>query len=115
MFELYIVARIGAPILTGWGVILGVWGTLMICKPYYPFSTLGFVRRVLGVFWALRHGMEEALKLVEITSRLGAVNGEDRPKSLIGVYFVFFGFVLQAIGAVLWCLDAVLATRFSTR
>jgi hypothetical protein len=96
-------------------MVLGVWGTLQISAPYHPFSVPGFVRHVLGVIWELCHGSRRAMLRVKIASKLGAVNEEDRAKSLVGVYLVFLGFVLQSIGAVLWSLDAILVTRLPSR
>ena len=114
MLDARSVVLIGGPSITLLGVIVGVMGTLMICKPYHPFSYLAFVRHLLGVIWAFRRGAEEATRLIRIASQLGAVNEEDRANSLMGVYVVFFGFVLQAIGAVLSGINAILANPFST-
>ena len=101
--------RVGAPIATGVGVILGVMGTLLICKPYHPFSVWGLVKHIFSLIpYAIRKGQSQASGLARTASRLSAINEEDRAKSLVGVYFVFLGFVMQAIGALLWTIDASL-------
>ena len=104
-----ICVRVGAPIATGIGVILGVMGTLLICKPHHPFTVWGLVKHIFSLaLYAMRKGPSQASGLVRTASRLAAINEEDRAKSLLGVYFVFLGFVMQAIGALLWTIDASL-------
>jgi len=104
-----ICVRVGAPVATGVGVILGVMGTFLICKPYHPFTVWGLVRHLRSVIWcAIRKGPSQASGLVRTASRLSEINEEDRAKSLVGVYLVFLGFVMQAFGALLWTIDASL-------
>ncbi len=115
MDTLRALVSVGAPALTVFGVVMAALGTLMICKPYHPFSTFALIRHLLGVLWSFRHGLGEALRLVRITSSLGTINEEDRAKSLVGVYLVFFGFFLQMFGACLWLIDAVVSAPHQAR
>ena len=104
-----ICVHLGAPIATGIGVILGVIGTYLICKPYHPFGVWGLVRHIFSLIpYAIQKGPSQARGLVGTASRLSAINEEDRAKSLVGVYFIFLGFIMQAIGALLWTIDASL-------
>lgn len=101
--------RVGAPVATGFGVILGVMGTLLICKPYHPFTVWGLAKHIFSLIpYAIRKGPSQASGLVRTASRLSTINEEDRARSLVGVYLVFLGFVMQAIGALLWTIDAYL-------
>ena len=104
-----ICVRVGAPVATGVGVILGVMGTFLICKPYHPFTVWGLVKHIVSLIpYAIRKGPSQASGLVRTASVLSAINEEDRAKSLVGVYLVFLGFVMQAFGALLWTIDASL-------
>lgn len=104
-----ICVRVGAPIATGTGVILGVMGTLLICKPYHPFTVWGLVKHIVSLIrYAMQEGPNQVSKLVQTTSRLSQINNEDRAKSLLGVYVLVVGFLFQGIGALLWTIDASL-------
>ncbi len=87
--------------VTALGSSLGIWGALMQANAYYPFRISQFAEHFARVFkkaiaaWSV----EEALKQIRISARLGEDRKEDRAKSLIGLYFVFCGFFLNMIGA----------------
>jgi hypothetical protein len=89
---------------------LGIWGALMQANAYYPFGILKFAEHILRVFkkaiakWSL----EEALKQIRVTARLGEDKKEDRARSLIGLYLVFCGFFLNLIGASLALAGSIL-------
>jgi len=92
------------------GSSLGIWGALMQANAYYPFGISEFAEHIARVFkkaitkWSL----EEALKQIHITARLGENKKEDRARSLIGLYLVFCGFFLNLIGAALALVGSIL-------
>ncbi|HEY2647270.1 MAG TPA: hypothetical protein VGI34_09860 [Candidatus Acidoferrales bacterium] len=92
------------------GSSLGIWGALMQANAYYPFRISEFAEHIARVFnkairtWSL----EEALKQIRVTAKLGEEKKEDRAKSLIGLYLVFCGFFLNLIGASLALVASVI-------
>jgi hypothetical protein len=89
--------------VTALGSCLGIWGALKQANAYYPFGVWEFAGHVLRVFKkAFREsGIREALRQIHIAEKLGEIKGEDRAKSLLGLYLVFCGFFLNLIGAAL--------------
>lgn len=85
------------------GSSLGIWGALKQANAYYPFGIREFAGHVCRVFKKAiqEHGLKEALKQVHIAEKLGEIKGENRAKSLIGLYLVFCGFFLNLVGAAL--------------
>ena len=82
------------------GATLGIVGALMMARSYHPFSLRGFAKRGFRILWKLVHeGRDTVVRSAEITSRLGAINNENRGYSLLGLYLVFLGFCLQLLGA----------------
>ena len=85
------------------GSSLGILGALMQANAYYPFGIGEFAGHILLISkkaictWS----MKEALKQVHVTAKLGEKKGEEREKSLIGLYLVFCGFFLNLVGAAL--------------
>jgi hypothetical protein len=82
---------------------LGIWGALKQANAYYPFGIWEFVGHISRVFKKAFHenGLKEALKQIHIAEKLGEIKGENRAKSLIGLYLVFCGFFLNLVGAAL--------------
>ena len=103
--------RVGAPAITLVGVVFGVMGTLLICKPYHPFSMTGLARHVFLTLvpMVVKGRIADAYALMQTTSKLSAINEEDKVKSLFGIYLAFVGFVFQSFGAVLWAIDSLIA------
>jgi hypothetical protein len=81
------------------------------------------VFKVVG--YAARFRLADAMELVDFSARLipdeqirkdidrqtaqqarDQADLENRKRMLIGVYVLFFGFVLQFFGALSWCIDA---------
>src|SRR5258708_4229218 len=85
------------------GSSMGIWGALKQANAYYPFGIWEFAGHVCRVFKKAiqEHGMKEALKQIRIAEKLGEIKGENRAKSLIGLYLVFCGFFLNFVGAAL--------------
>ena len=90
------------------GATLGFLGALMMARSYHPFSWSDFARQGIRILWKLfRQDRATVVRSVEIASKLGAVNDENRGYSLLGLYLVFLGFCLQLLGAVV----SFIATR----
>jgi hypothetical protein len=88
-------------VLTAAGSSLGMFGILLQTNGYYAFKWLGLFRHIYLVLKSLvRKGASAAWRTVEVTAELAEKKGEDRAKSLIGLYLVLFGFFLQLLGAV---------------
>ena len=82
---------------------LGIWGALKQANAYYPFGIWEFAGHVCRVFKKaiIDRGLKGTLKQIHVATKLGEIKGEDRAKSLIGLYLVFCGFFLNLIGAAL--------------
>ena len=100
--------QLGAPLFSLVGVVLGVLGTYWITRWYHPFRFFGFVRSLSSLIYLVATGsLARASALLGAATKLGSTNVEDRAKSLAGIALVFFGFAFQALGALLWCIDAI--------
>jgi hypothetical protein len=85
------------------GSSLGIWGALKQANAYYPFGIWEFTGHIWRVFKKAiqESGLKEALKQIHIAEKLGEIKGENRAKSLVGLYLVFCGFFLNLVGAAL--------------
>ena len=83
------------------GSSLGIGGALMQANAYYPFGIFQFAGHVGRVFKKaiVDRSLKGMLKQIHIVAKLGEIKGEDRVRSLIGLYFVFCGFFLNLVGA----------------
>jgi hypothetical protein len=81
---------------------IGMFGALMQANAYYPFRITQFASHISRVFvkW-LTEGKEAAFRQVHTSAKLGEARGERRDKSLVGLYLVFCGFLLNLVGAAL--------------
>lgn len=96
----------GGPGVTFLGVIIGVWGTLLMSRPYHPYTTWEIVVQVLTVVrTAVFKGKSEAKRLINEISVLSAGTGEDRAKTLFGLLVLIVSFFLQTFGALLVIVD----------
>jgi hypothetical protein len=94
-------------VLTLLGVLLGVRGTLLMCRAYHPFQTSAVVWPILKTVGRVLRGDIAALEeSVEATSDLASLNQENRARTLAGVYLLIFSFFLQTLGAMLLVADA---------
>lgn len=66
---------------------------------------LGYNLRVIVL--TLKGDMLRLFKEAEITTKLASADPEAKPESLVGVYYIFMGFLLQLAGAVFWGVDAI--------
>jgi len=102
------VLHYSGPLITLLGVALGAWGTLLMCRPYHPFSTWGIVQHLLWILGRLVVGkMEEARQAVRSAEKFSTINPENRYRTVAGVYLLVFSFVVQTVGAVLILVDMI--------
>ncbi len=99
---------------TALGSSLGIWGALKQANAYYPFGILEFAGHLRRVFKKTiqERGLKEALKQIHIAEKLGELKGENRAKSLIGLYLLFRGFFLNLIGAALALTASIMDSAF---
>ena len=85
------------------GSCLGIGGALMQANAYYPFGIFEFAMHVGRVFkkGIVDRNLSGVLNQIHVAAKLGEIKGEDRVKSLIGLYFVFCGFFFNLVGAAL--------------
>jgi len=103
-----LILHFSGPILTLIGVVLAMWGTLLMCRPYHPFSTWKVIGHVFHVVSLLLRGNPGgAQQTIANASDFSKINDENRRLTLAGVYVLVFSFLIQSIGAALICLDLV--------
>lgn len=94
------------PVLSLIGVILGTWGTLLMCRAYHPFSTWKVIVHLADVMGSLLRGNTAAAsQAIKDASEFARVNPENKYRTLTGVYILVFSFALQTIGAILILAD----------
>jgi hypothetical protein len=100
--------QILGPATTLIGVLLSIWGTYLLTHWYHPFEFLDFLKSVLQVTTMYMFGRRDrAMKIVRAATKFGGLNEEKRYESLVGLCFIFVGFVLQAVGALCWGVDTI--------
>ena len=98
-----------AAILSLAGVIVSTHGTYLLTRWYHPFTEGGFVASLRRMMWRKMRGKNEELsRHLRVTTALAKLRPEDKSRSLDGIYWVFVGFVLQTIGALLVLLDVLI-------
>jgi hypothetical protein len=98
-------------IITGAGATLGMVGVFSQTNGYFAFRSTEIFDHLWRVFQTLRkEGKAKALEQIRATSKLAEARGENRVKSLIGLYLVLFGFFLQMIGSLI-LLGALFAPK----
>ncbi len=94
------------PVLSLLGVMLGTWGTLLMCRAYHPFSTWKVVVHLADVIGSLLRGERAAAaQAIKDASEFARVNPENKYRTLMGVYILVFSFFVQTIGALLILAD----------
>jgi hypothetical protein len=92
-------------ILSAIGSSLGMVGIVLQTNAYYAFKSAQLFEHLFRVTRTLlRKGRAAARRQIDVTVTLAALKGEDRVKSLIGLYCVLFGFFLQLIGSLILIL-----------
>jgi len=100
--------QILGPVTTFIGVAISIWGTYLLTRWYHTFRPKDFLQVVFSAaFLVLTGRKEKALRFTRTTAKFGRLNREKRAESLIGIYLLFVGFILQAIGAFCWGTDAI--------
>jgi hypothetical protein len=90
------------------GVLLSVIGTFYLTHLYHAFDAAGFFTAVARAAWLVATCRPRRL-LTEAKVTAGLTpDPEERGKSLIGIYLIFLGFVLQGVGTVLALVDFTL-------
>ena len=84
------------------GAVSGIWGSLMMAQQYHPGSAVaGIVRKAWSVLNDLATGgVSKARHSLDLDATFGKLNPEDRTYSLVGVYLIFWSFLLQFAGAI---------------
>jgi hypothetical protein len=98
-------------VVTGAGSAVAMVGVYLQMNGYFDFETRDFFEQIYRVVRRLLlKGPSAARAEINVVARLAAPSEEDRGKSLIGFYCVFFGFLLQMLGSVL-LVAALFANR----
>jgi hypothetical protein len=96
------------PIITLVGVVLGAYGTLLMCRPYHPFTTWGVVRHLVWIAGRVLAGDTQAAKqAIRDANEFSTINPENRDRTVAGVYVLVFSFIVQTVGALLILVDMV--------
>jgi len=94
------------PVITLLGVVLGAYGTLLMCREYHPFGTWGVFRHLCWIGGKLATGRTaEVRSALKSASEFGRINPANQNRTLAGVYVLTFSFLVQTVGAVLILLD----------
>jgi hypothetical protein len=99
--------QILGPTMTIVGLIISAWGSFLLTRWYHSFSFIDFLRMVARVSLFYASGRARTAELEAETMTNLTEKHEERPKSLIGIYFIFSGFLVQAVGALCWGADVV--------
>jgi hypothetical protein len=104
--------EMGSAALTLCGVVAGVYGTFLMTKFYHPYGLFGFLASVIrsGLHRITGQKKKQDLHL-EIETAFGGITKEKRGESLYGIQWVFIGFFLQTVGAILILLDTWILNR----
>lgn len=95
------------PTVTLVGLVYSVLGTYFLTRLYHPYRVWDFCVAVAkAIFYTLFFQTKKILKIARVAVATGAITPEDRARSLLGIYFIFFGFLLQMIGAIFWATDS---------
>ena len=96
------------PVIALVGVVLGAYGTLLMCRPYHPFTTWGVVQHLLWIAGRVLTGNTQAAReAIRDANDFSTINPEKRDRTVAGVYVLVFSFIVQTIGAVLILVDLV--------
>jgi hypothetical protein len=99
--------EIFAAIFSLLGVIVGVRGTYLLTSWTHTYDWWNFTLSIAKMFWRKLICQEDKNKRVEKTSAiLAKLNDENKAESLHGLEWVFLGFILQTVGAILTAIDA---------
>jgi hypothetical protein len=104
------ILEISSAIMGLLSVSAGIVGTFWLTRLYHAFKPVDFLRAVWSsVSHTARGHFLEALNEARVATRFGGFQPENKAQSLVGVYWVFIGFVLQGIAGVLAVAALLLA------
>ncbi len=99
--------EISAAIFSLLGVIVGVRGTYLLTSWTHTYDWWNFTLSIAKMFGRKLIFREDKNNRVEKTvAILAERNDENKAESLHGLDWVFLGFILQTVGAVLIAIDA---------
>jgi len=105
--------QILGPALTLIGLVYSIVGTYFLTRLYHAYRIGAFCAAVLHAVWNIStFRPAEVFRLAKVTTMTGSVTAEDKARSLVGIYLIFFGFFLQFVGAVMWGVDVSWAAFF---
>ena len=81
------------------GSLLGLIGSYLMACSIHPFKFLDYLKHIGAVPWKLPFG--KARKHIETAAALAQRTKSDPALCLLGLHFIFFGFVLQLLGGFL--------------
>lgn len=94
--------EISAAIFALIGVMVGVWGTFLLTQYTHTLGWWAFNWSIILMFFRKLVGKDEKNQRIRmVLAALSNTKVEKKPESLLGLHWVFFGFILQTIGAVL--------------
>jgi len=99
--------KVVGPLLALVGVILSVWGTLLMSRQYHPFGTWKLFKHIVRVIRiTIFSGRTPAKALIAKASHFADLNVENRIRTLTGLYILALSFAVQTLAAVLILIDA---------
>ncbi len=94
------------PVVTPFGVVIGAYATLLMCREYHPFTNGGMVRHLFWLAGRLILGrLEEVRSALATASAFAQDNTGSKTRTLAGVYVLVFSFFVQTLGALLILFD----------
>jgi hypothetical protein len=106
--------EIGSALLALAGVAAGIRGTFLLTRLYHSYDVLSFIRTIVKVVGLTLIGdTRRTLARARAATKAGAFTPEEKAESLVGVYWIFIGFVLQGVAVALSLGDTIwsIATR----
>jgi len=101
--------HLSGPLISLVGVVLGAYGTLLMCRPYHPFTNWGVVQHLVWIAGKVLTGNTQAAReAIRDANDFSTINPENRDRTVAGVYVLVFSFIVQTIGAVLILVDLVI-------
>ena len=103
------VLDLGSQILLLTGLVVSIWGTFQLTRFYHSYDFASFTRETLKLIVLTIFGKSDLVSLrAKVANQLGEITPEQKANSLIGIYWIFIGFVFQVLGtgtalcSVLW-------------
>lgn len=88
-------------VVTGIGGVIGMIGAIKQANGYYPFKASQLLKHIVCVVANYFFRRRTVIGWVNSAAKLTENRKEDKANSLIGIYFIFIGFLFQMAGATL--------------